>query len=60
MHRRAGFAAQSFSLASAGLGVRANYKDRMRFGVEAARVLRKPYPTYDKHNRISVYYSVLF
>jgi len=57
---RLGFAGQSFSLASAGAGVRAKYKDRMELGAEAAAVLDRPYAGYGDDYRLSVYYSVLF
>jgi hemolysin activation/secretion protein len=58
--RRETLAAQSFSLASAGAGVRLKYKKRMQLGLEAAAVLDRPYAGYDKDLRLSVYYSILF
>ncbi|WP_037552164.1 ShlB/FhaC/HecB family hemolysin secretion/activation protein [Sphingomonas sp. URHD0057] len=60
VHRRLGFPRQSFSLASAGGGVRARYKDRMQLGVEGAAVLNRPYSAYTKNVRASVYYTVQF
>jgi hemolysin activation/secretion protein len=57
---RLGFPGQSFSLASAGAGLRAKYKDRVQLGVEAAAVLQEPYPAYDEDYRVNVYYSVTF
>lgn len=60
VNRRPTTPQQSFSLASAGAGVRATYKDRMQLGVEGAVVLDKPFAEYSKNFRLSVYYSVLF
>jgi len=51
---------QSYSLASAGAGVRFKYKKRMQLGFEAAAVLDRPYPGYHKKARLSVYYTILF
>ena len=60
VNRRPTFPKQTFSLASAGGGVRLKYKKRMQFGVEGAAVLDKPYPGYRKHARLSFYYTILF
>jgi hemolysin activation/secretion protein len=51
---------QKFNMASAGAGIRANYKERMQFGIEAAAVLNKPFADYDDEFRASFYYSILF
>ena len=51
---------QSFSLASAGAGVRLRWKDRIQLGIEGAKVLDRPFPLYDGDWRASFYYSVLF
>jgi hemolysin activation/secretion protein len=60
VNRRDVFPRQHYSLGSAGGGLRARYKERMQFGVEAAAVTNRPYPTYDHHFRLSFYYSILF
>jgi len=60
VHRRLTVPQQSFSLASAGIGARAKYKERMQFGVEGAAVLDRPYPAYRHKFRGSVYYTIQF
>ena len=60
LNRRLIFPSQKYSLASAGAGIRANYKERMQFGIEAAAVLNKPFAGYDDEYRTSFYYSILF
>jgi len=60
LNRRLVFPSQKYSLASAGVGVRANYKEKMQFGMEAAKVLDKPFAGYDDEFRTSFYYSILF
>jgi hemolysin activation/secretion protein len=57
---RIGFPGQSFSLASAGAGIRVRYKDRIQLGVEAAAVVDRPFAGYDDDVRLSFYYSMLF
>jgi hemolysin activation/secretion protein len=57
---RIGFPGQSFSLASAGAGIRIRYKDRIQLGVEAAAVIDRPFAGYDDDWRLSFYYSMLF
>lgn len=51
---------QSFSLASAGAGVRLRWKDRIQLGLEGAKVVDRPFASYDDDWRASFYYSVLF
>lgn len=51
---------QNFSLASAGAGMRVNYKDRVQFGIEAAAVVDRPYAGFDDDWRLSAYYSMVF
>lgn len=51
---------QSFDLASAGMGARLKWKDRIQLGLEGARVLDRPFASYDDDWRASFYYSVLF
>jgi hemolysin activation/secretion protein len=60
VNRRPAFPGQSFSLASAGAGVRVKYKKRIQLGLEAAAVLDRPYPGYRKNTRLSFYYTILF
>lgn len=60
VHGRGIVPGQSFSLASAGAGVRARFKDRFQLGVEGAAVLDRPYAGYDDHWRLSVFYNVTF
>lgn len=43
---RDGFAAQRYSLASAGAGGRLRFTEKAELGVEAARVVDRPYPAY--------------
>jgi hemolysin activation/secretion protein len=43
---RGPFAAQSFDLASAGVGTRIRRGDKAELGLEAARVIDRPYPAY--------------
>ena len=51
---------QSFDLASAGVGARLRWKDRIQLGLEGAKVLDRPFASYDDDWRASFYYSVLF
>jgi hemolysin activation/secretion protein len=50
---------QSFSLASAGAGVRMRWKDRIQLGLEAAKVVDRPFDSYEDDWRASFYYSIL-
>lgn len=60
INRRPTIASRSFSLASAGGGLRVKYKDRVQVGVEAAQVLKRPFDAYRKDLRINFYYTLLF
>ena len=60
VHRRLALPRQSFRLASAGVGVRAKFKERMQIGLEGAAVLDRPYPAYRHKFRGSVYYTIQF
>lgn len=60
VERRDPFPETKFSLASAGAGVRIQYKDRAQLGLEAAAVLDKPFAGYAKDWRLSFYYAMLF
>jgi hemolysin activation/secretion protein len=60
VERRAIIARQEFDLASAGAGLRARYKDRIQLGVEAARVLNRPFAGYNDKWRLSAFYSIVF
>lgn len=51
---RPGFAGSDIDLGSAGLGVRAAWKDKAMVGLEAARVIERPYPAYDGKWRFTV------
>ncbi|MXO64585.1 ShlB/FhaC/HecB family hemolysin secretion/activation protein [Altericroceibacterium endophyticum] len=51
---RGRFTGASFDMASAGGGVRIGYSDKGMIGLEAARVIDKPYSSYSKKWRISV------
>ncbi len=59
-HARLGAPGQSFSLASAGAGVRVNFKDKMQFGLEAAAILERPTPAVRKDYRLTFAYSIKF
>lgn len=48
------YARQRYTLASAGVGVRARYGDKAELGLEAARAIDDPYVGYDENWRISV------
>ncbi len=48
-----------FDLASAGIGVRANWKDKAEFGAELGRVIDRPYPGYDQKWRLSLAYRLV-
>ena len=41
---RGPYRTQDYSLASAGVGVRARYRAKAELGLEAAHALRRPYP----------------
>lgn len=45
---------QSYSLGSAGFGARARYRTKAELGIEAARTIDKPYPSYADDWRLSV------
>ena len=49
---------EHYTLASAGTGVRARYRDKAELGLEAARVLHAPYPGYPEDWRVSVTWRV--
>lgn len=51
---RAGSGAQTYDLASAGVGARARYKEKAELGLEAARVVDAPYPGYGEDWRLTV------
>lgn len=51
---RGGFARQDYSLASAGIGVRARYLTKAEVGLEGARVIDDPYAGYPDDWRVSV------
>ena len=51
---------QSFDLASAGVGGRLRWKDRIQLGLEGAKVINRPFASYDDDWRASFYYSILF
>ena len=55
---RGALAAQHYSLSSAGAGVRMRYRQKGELGLEAARVVDKPYPAYDEDWRVSVSWRV--
>jgi hemolysin activation/secretion protein len=55
---RAGYPTQHYGLASSGIGARARWKDKIELGIEAGRVLDKPYPTYDEKWRLSFNYRL--
>jgi hemolysin activation/secretion protein len=57
---RGPFPSQQFDMASAGLGVRGRYKNKVQLGLEGAAVLDKPFPTYTRDWRLSFNYSILF
>jgi hemolysin activation/secretion protein len=59
LNRRLASPRQSFDLASAGLGARVKFRDRMELGIEAAKILEKP-SFYGKSSRFSVYYAIQF
>jgi hemolysin activation/secretion protein len=49
-----GVADQTYTLGSAGLGLRAKYKDKAELGLEGARVIDKPVPGYAEKWRLTV------
>lgn len=59
INRRTGTPAESFGLASAGLGARLRYTDRLELGVEGAKVLERP-AFYRRGSRLSLYFAILF
>lgn len=55
---RPGLAGERYTLASAGVGARARYRDKAELSVEAARVVQAPYPGYPEQWRVSVGWRV--
>lgn len=51
---RGAIGGQHYSLASAGAGIRARYRTKGELGLEGARVIDRPYATYEQTWRISV------
>jgi hemolysin activation/secretion protein len=51
---RPGFGGADIDLGSAGMGVRAAWKDKAMLGLEAARVIDRPYPAYPGDWRFTV------
>lgn len=51
---RGPLAREHYSLASAGVGVRARYREKAELGLEAAWVVDRPYAGYDEDWRLSV------
>jgi len=56
--RGAGAIRQDYSLASAGVGFRARYKDKAMVGLEAARPIDDPYPGYRDNWHLIVEWSL--
>lgn len=57
---RPGLLAQDFDLASAGIGTRLAWKDKAMLGLEAARTINRPFPSYDSEWRFSVSWRLQF
>ena len=58
VHKRGPFPGQRYDMASAGLGTRLRYKEKIELGVEGAKVVNKPYPAYRDDWRLSFYYNL--
>ena len=53
-----GFPDQSYSLGSAGVGVRAKYREKYELGLEGARVIDRPTPGYAEKWRLTVSWRI--
>ena len=58
LHDYPGLSRDHYSLASAGAGVRARYREKAELGLEAARVVKDPYAGFDDTWRVSVMWRV--
>ena len=56
--RTRGVARERYTLASAGAGVRARYREKAELGLEAARVVQAPYAGYPDDWRVSVSWRI--
>lgn len=55
---RGGLPRLDYALASAGVGLRARFRDKVELGLEAARSIDDPYPGFDDDWRFSVAYRL--
>ena len=57
---RPGTPAQTFDLASLGAGLRATWTEKVTVGVEGARVIDRPFATYEGNWRVTFYWALQF